>query len=285
MTASRVIKKLSALPGRLWRFGKRLYLPIRYSRGYPETLLFILGCQRSGTGLVARVFRNDLNSQVFGEFTPMSSQDAVAGIRLDPPDQLRLFLSQLYAPLVVVKPLVESQNALSLLGSMENLKIIWVYRDFRDVVASNLKKFGEAKGLDDIRPIETGDSGNWRSENVSTRTQEFIRQFYSEGMSPADASALFWYARNSLYFEQRLNERPDVLLVAYHKLVKSPQVVMRDIYSYLGKKYPGDYMSREVHRTSLGKGEAIMLTPEIESHCSELLERLNKVNQPGMTNG
>jgi len=234
---------------------------------------------------MARVFSNDLNAQVFGEFTPMNSQDSARGIRLDPPEKVRRYLTGLCAPLVVVKPLVESQNALSLLAELPNLKIIWLYRDFQDVVASNLKKFGENNGIDDLRPIMSDDASNWRSEKASTGTRELVRRHFSEGMDPADASALFWLARNRLYFEQRLNEHPDVLLVDYHDLVASPEIVMRNIYRFLGREYPGNYLFREVHSTSLGKGKAVRLSPKIQDLCSALLDELNDAARPAMAGG
>lgn len=232
---------------------------------------------------MGRILRNDPDSIVFGEFTALNSLDTTAGIRLDPPDRLREYLSHLRAPLVVVKPLVESQNARALLDEMENLKIVWIYRDYRDVVASNLKKFGSANGIDDIRPLVSGDQDNWRAENVPEHIRAVVQKHFSEDLSQQDAAALFWFVRNSLYFEQNLHGSKDVLLVAYRDLVQNPEMVVRRIYGFLGLKFPGAYLFREVHNTSLGKGASVAISPEVESLCHSLLDRLEAENRRAST--
>lgn len=273
--------KITSLVGRGWRFGKRLYQPLRYPQAYPETLLFIMGCQRSGTGLLGRILRNDPDSVVFGEFTELNSLDTETRIRLDPPERVRSYLMKMRAPLVVVKPLVESQNARALFSELENLKVVWLYRDYRDVVASNLKKFGHGNGLDDIRPLMNGETGNWRAENVPQQLKAVVEKHYSEDMSQADAAALFWYVRNSLYFEQALDKEDRVLLIAYHDLVQDTKRVIKRIYDFIARKFPGDYLYREVHKTSIGKGSSVRFSPEIEKLCAELLDRLEAVKRQG----
>ena len=49
-----------------------------------QIIFFILGCQRSGTSLMQRVFRKDLNTRIYGEMSKLSSQDTVKQLRLNP---------------------------------------------------------------------------------------------------------------------------------------------------------------------------------------------------------
>lgn len=233
----------------------------------------IFACQRSGTSLMLRVFFWDKDNVVYREGSSLSSEDPF-GLRLDSLDKVAKIIRNDRAPLVILKPLVESQNALTILETFPEAKTIWLYRHYRDVVASNLRKFGERNGIDDIRPIAQETPDNWRSENVSDYTRSIIQQYFSEDMSIYDAAALFWFARNQLFFEQNLDTNPRVLLVRYRDFVNEPSETMHRIYDYFQRPYPGDGILREVHGQSVGKGKDVVISPEIEKLCEDLLGKL-----------
>ena len=44
---------------------------------------------------------------------------------------------------------------------------------------------------------------------------EIIRRFDYDRMTPESAAVLFWFVRNSLYFDLALDRRPDVALASY----------------------------------------------------------------------
>ncbi|MEZ4515555.1 MAG: sulfotransferase domain-containing protein [Chloroflexota bacterium] len=249
----------------------------RYSG--PRTVLMIMGCQRSGTSLTYWVFERDFNTRIFREASILSSEDTEEGLRLNPIDQVNQELSKRQVPIVVLKPLVESQRATELLGAIPHSKILWLYRHYQDVASSNLKAFGMDNGIKDLRPFVNRDPDNWRSQNASEETLATIDRFFAEDMNPYDAAALFWYARNQLFFDQGLDQNPDVILCRYEDFVLNPAATMQRIYGAIGAAYPGDEIVQDVHPQSVGKGRKSHLSPEVEAICQALLDRLDLVNQ------
>lgn len=253
---------------------------LQYGGQAPQVVAPVFACQRSGTSLILRVFFWDKDSFVYREGSSLSTADP-EGLRLDPLDEVGKKIRRQKAPLVVLKPLVESQNAARILDAFPEARAIWLFRHYRDVVASNLRKFGEVNGIDDIRPIAQNDQDNWRAQNASEYTRSIIQQYFAEDMSIQDAAALFWFARNQLYFEQKLDLNARVLLVRYRDFVSEPGDTMRRIYAHLQRPYPGDGILREIHGESVGKGREVQLSSEIEALCEEQLEKLINASTHG----
>ncbi len=241
-------------------------------------ILLIAGCQRSGTSTMARIFHEDFQAKVYGEFSSLSSLDE-HNIRLNPLPLVREQISEDKPPLIVLKPLVESQNLSKLLSDLPASKSLWMYRHYKDVASSFLIKFGTQKGIIDLEPIIRNDPNNWRSERVSNETRETVLKYFSTEMSPYDGAALFWYTRNILYFEANLQENPNVLLCHYDDMVTKPIPFIEHIYKFMELEFPGERIVSEIHPHSLGKGQKIELSEEIELLCQELFDRLNQLNQ------
>ena len=240
-----------------------------------KRILFIVGCQRSGTTLMYRIFYKDLNAKCYGEFSVLSSQDKLKRLRLNPLDIVSKEFGKVRAPFIVLKPLVESQNLPKLLDYFDDSKAMWMFRHYKDVAASNLARFGSENGIDDIRPIVNNEPGNWRSEHLSGDVRETITKYFSEDMNLHDAAVLFWYARNSLFFDLGLDNAPRVFMCKYHDLVMQPGLMMRSVYEHIGQPYPGDMIIRDVHAQSLKKGRAILLSPEVEALADAMMTRLD----------
>lgn len=243
-----------------------------------KKILFIVGCQRSGTTLMTRVFRYDLNSKIFGEYSKLSSQDERKN-RLNPLHLVKDEIYKVKAPLIILKPLVESQNILKLLEYFKGSKALWIYRDYKDVALSNLKKFGMNSGINDLRPIVENNASNWRSDKVQKNVRDIIVSNFSENMNPYDAAVLFWYARNCIYIDLELDNNPNVLLCKYEDLITSPTHIFKKIYKFLNQKYPGPWIHKEIHSKSLSKGQDINLSPEVDQLAKRLLDKLNKIYQ------
>lgn len=241
----------------------------------PKTIAFIMGCQRSGTSLTYWIFERDFNAKIYRESSSLSSKDTVEKLRLDPLPEVKAAFDKHAVPLIVAKPLVESQRAQELLDRFPDAKILWLYRHYQDVASSNLKAFGMDNGVRDLRPILAREQGNWRAENVSDETLATLKRFFAEDMNPYDAAALFWYARNRLFFEQRLDSNPRVMLCRYENLVTDPTTFMHNVYAFLGVPYPGDQITQDVHPQSVGKGRKSKLTPDVDALCAGLLAELD----------
>lgn len=240
-----------------------------------KRILFIVGCQRSGTTLMYRIFNKDLNAKCYGEFSVLSSQDKHTRLRLNPLDIVSKEFGKVRTPFIVLKPLVESQNLSKLLDYFDDSKAMWMFRHYKDVAASNLARFGSENGIDDIRPIVNNELGNWRSEHLSDGVRETITKYFSEDMSIHDAAVLFWYARNSLFFDLGLDNDQSVFMCKYQDLVMQPGLMMRCVYEYVGQPYPGDMIIDDVHAQSIKKGRAILLSPEVEALADTMMTRLD----------
>ncbi len=274
---------------------KELYQKSLSKAPTTQQILAIWGCQRSGTSLLTRVFFRDFNVKVYRESSRLSSDDRESPgrkLRLNAFAKLQAVFAKDKAALIVLKPLVESQTATKFLDFFPNAKGLWLYRHYKDVAISSMQAFGMDVGINDLRPIVAGDQNNWRSEHVSAAVQETVRKYFSEKMNPYDAAALFWYARNRIFFELALDLNPRIMLWRYEDWVMSPSQVTEQMYRFIGLPYPGDHVICEVHAESVSRGKQINLSPPIEELCQELLAKLDgcyeiarqhSVLVPGMT--
>lgn len=261
----------------------RIYKNVLHKLGKPgyrgrKTIVPILGIQRSGTSLMYWIFERDLNVKVYRESSELSSLDLEEQIRLNPLPSVLEEINRHHVPMVILKPLVESQRANELMAAFPGAKVLWAYRHYQDVAASNLKAFGEDNGHRDLQPLLANDPNNWRSQNSSEQTRATIGRYYSADMNPFDAAALFWWARMQLFFEQGLDQNPNVLLSRYEDLVMNPGKTMRQTYAFIERPYPGDHIVRDVNAQSVGKGRITKLSPSVDELCGEMLSRLDHLN-------
>jgi hypothetical protein len=263
------------------RLTKDIYQFIKMRKSSnPKTILFIFGCQRSGTTLLAEIFERDFDhTKVYHEFSHLSSEDKKYGIRLNPLHIVKTQIDNSRPPFIVIKPIVESQNALKLLDYFENAKALWAYRHYKDVAVSNLEKWGYKNGINNLRPIIEGQPYNWRSENVSKYTKDIVRKYFSEDMNPYDAAALFWFVRNRLFFEMDLDKKENILTCKYDELIDNPLRTMSNLYKFSGYIYPFSEIPVNVYSESKGRGTNIKLSQEIESLCHNMLSKLESAHK------
>jgi hypothetical protein len=225
--------------------------------------------------MLMSAFERDFQTKLFGE-TGLSPQNSR---RLKPYPEIAQIVAREEAPLIISKPLVESQNILKLLDYFPESKAIWMYRDYKDVANSINSRFKLNTTIRNLRSIIQGEGGDpWFSEGVSESTRQIVAHFFAEDMTPGDANTLLWYVRNILFFELELEHHPDVFLCKYEDIVAKPSQVMRNIYQFLGSKYPGDQIVSHIHRQSLNLGKSIEISPELESLCAELLQKIDRVH-------
>lgn len=248
----------------------------RLFQSQESKILFIVGCQRSGTSLMNRIFTRDLRVSVYREASKLSSKDAAEKIRLNPLNEVRQIISKNKALLIVAKPLVESQNVLELLKNFPNSKALWMYRNYRDVAKSNPQRFGANQGILDLKPIVQSDRENWRGEKVSDYVRSIVTQHFSEDMNVHDAAALFWFARNQLFYELNLEQNAQVFICRYEELVAKPLKMMKNIYKFLNMDFEETEKINEVHSKAIGGGNTVDLSPPIEQLCNELQQKLDR---------
>jgi len=248
-----------------------------YPRDGRKTIVLIVGCQRSGTTLMLELFNADKRSVTFAEQSVLSSP-AENRLRLKPLPEVKHRLERIRAPLVVLKPLVESQHVAALLDGLDGSRAIWMYRRAESVAASDLSYFGVGNGERNLRLLLSNDPPNWRGEVVPESTRSVVSRHYRPGMSPHDAAALFWWARTSLFFDLGLDMRTDVCLCSYERLVDQPERSMRSLYEFVGVPYPEWDITHGVHRRSASRGDDFPLSPDVRKRCDALWERLESVS-------
>lgn len=258
------------------RFAKHLYQHARFSTNNAHIVLFVVGCQRSGTDMVIAILDRDLKARTFPEMSKLTSQDQPAQLRLNPLAEVKRELNKVPAPLIALKPLVESQNVLKLIDYFRPAKAIWLYRNYQAVSASHIKRWGGHNSVHDLKYIVDRTPDNWRTENISDELHEIVARNFSLAMDVYDAAALVWYVRNSHYFTLNLAANPDVTICRYEDLVQQPADVMRSVYDFIGLKYPGDHIVSIVHSNVVNRGHNLTLSPEIKSLCEGLQAQLDQ---------
>lgn len=266
---------------RTFEIQKELFQLVLNSSTETRKLLLIIGCQRSGTTLMTETLGKDWNAKIYPEHSILSSRDEIDRLRLNPLPEVARTLEHERFPLVVLKPLVETQNADRLLEFFPQARAIWMYRHYKDVAASNLTRFGSGNGIKNLRYIGQDNNQNWRCERVPPDVRALIKEYFSEMMNPYDAAALFWYVRNRYYFDLGLDTHPRVMKCQYSEFVTAPRQTIQEIYRFVDRPYPGDSILRAIHSTSIGKGKVVELSPEIDRLCDGLWLRLNQERMGG----
>ncbi len=238
-----------------------------------NVIVSIVGCQRSGTGMLLNVFNKDFRTIVFGEGDKRVTNGR---LRLKPYHEVNNVIKRYRAPIAIIKPLVESQNIIQLLDYFRGSKAIYMYRNFRDVANSSIKKWGLDNGKNNLMPIINNVKGNWRSEYVPLKSREVINKYYYDKIDPYDAALLFWYIRNMLYFDLELYKRPDIILCKYEDLVTNPENTLKKIYKFIGYQYPYRNITKDVKSSQIGSTKEID-NNSIESLCENLLEKFDKI--------
>ena len=259
---------------RAWEGTKAVDHRIR-RRTAPEdqTILLVIGCQRSGTDMLCDVFSHDPQTRVFGEVSKLTADDPIRQLRLNEWTSVQADIGRTGAPVVVVKPLVESQHAPELLDTFPNSKVIWAVRDYQDVAASIIAKWGIENSMRDLRHVAER-RGTWRDEHVSEETRAIIAGHLERELTAHDAAALFWYLRNRTILDRLPAPRSRVTMWHYSQMVERPRDTMRSLYAELDLRYPGDLTTFRVTSSSVGRGRDVSLSPDIESRCAELLTKL-----------
>lgn len=275
----------SSIKKKAWRLTKVVYKRVSLKSPGEQKIGFIVGCQRSGTTMLNSAFDKDLRSKTYGEAGLAQGFGRGTPHRLLPYDEISHEFSKEKAPILIVKPLVESQNIVQLLDFFPNSKAIWVYRQYKDVARSGEKKFGDSPSHYNLRAVIDPElNDHWYAEKASENTKKIVRRFFTKERPVFDLKALGWYVRNILFFELELFLNSRVMLLKYEDFVLNPSKVMMQIYQFLGVSYPGDRIVKGIHSDSINKGRRFELSRDIQRLCEKLLADLDEVYRSSCLN-
>lgn len=252
---------------KLFKFRKRLghYFLKQHSE---SVTTFIGGCQRSGTNFFIRVLNHCKVTECYLE----NDDEAFDNYMLKNYDKIKQLVSKSKAQVVVFKSICDSQKINELFTNLPNSKAIWIFRHYNDVVNSALRNFKEHRKYLYYMLYEPI-IARWRIENVTKEDLELVEKYYKQGIDDASSSALVWWLRNKLFFQQHLDKNSKLLMVRYENLVTQPVKEFERVFNFLGI-YCDVKVTRIAHTKSISKNSPPNIDPEIKMLCEELFIRL-----------
>jgi hypothetical protein len=236
--------------------------------------VYLVGVQRSGTNMITRGLEHSPEFEVFSE----NDKRAFDRFFLRPDDQIRSLVVQSGHRYSLFKPLIDSHRVVDLLdtlGTPSPGRAIWAYRSMEGRVRSAVTKFGTSN-LDAMRAIAEGHgTGMWQAGGLTQERLRFIEGFDYSTMSPKTGAAIFWFVRNSLYFDLGLDAREDVTLACYDEFTTRPEPAMRALTTFLGMDFDPELVA---HVRAQPNRPARTADPEIDPAvtevCGDLFDRL-----------
>jgi hypothetical protein len=153
---------------------------------------------------------------------------------------------------------------------------VWVYRSVDDRVRSSLAKFGDHDRTV-VNAIASGaGEGLWQAGGLSAGVRATMADLAGSGLSAESASALFWWARNTMAFDLGLAGRSDVRFQSYDALLRGPEEQMRRLADFLGIAYRPAMVGHIEPRRS-APGRQLPLDSRVRGLCDALQARLDAV--------
>ena len=243
----------------------------RFAAPCPTSVpVFVFGMQRSGTSMLMNVLHLRRDTEVYDE---NKESRAFVRHRLRDLNTIKQLISDSRASYVCFKPIADSHRIDELLEQFPDSRAIWIYRDYKDVANSRLRKFSNVNRA--IRLVCQGlPGGGWFDDGVSDATRKILTSMDVDALTEFDFACLTWWARNRIYIENELWNNDSILLVKYEQLVTSPIGTFDRMLSHLGMP-PEPRSLRHVHQTSIGKNAAPPVNAEVETLCLELERSLD----------
>ncbi|MEZ5831789.1 MAG: hypothetical protein R3D05_11465 [Dongiaceae bacterium] len=233
--------------------------------------VFLVGVQRSGTNMLAHGLDERPDFQVYNE----GNTQAFVDFQLRSLPVIKSLIERSRARFVLFKPLCDSHRTPELLEYFgPSARAIWAYRNVDGRVRSAVAKFGDSN-LRVLRAYASGSKRTaWQVQGLSPENADFVRSFDFDRLSAESAAALFWYVRNSLYFEMALDRRRDTVLVDYDLLLAEPVRTARALCDALDLGYRRE-MIAEIDPRRPTQRPPLAIDPRIRERCSALKERLD----------
>lgn len=258
--------RLTQMMGRLEREAFLAAKRLRARRDGPQRFLLVSGVQRSGTNMIMDLLEASPEADVYHETDPRAFEnylmrDEVTIARLVERSRFALF---------VLKGLHEAERARALIDRFAPGQFIWVFRNWPDVVNSNMRSWpGGRNQIEDI--VRDPASARWRGRGMTAETHAMVREAYRLGMNDASAQALFYVYRNQLLFDQQLDRDPRALVLDYDAFVASPAVGVPALARFAGVEATDRMLATPSAAAARRKAP-----PEVLPHIAELAEQMHQ---------
>jgi hypothetical protein len=251
---------------------KSLYHGLKPARKQEQQRLFVAGMQRSGTNLVMEVIEHSLSTDVYHEYDVRAFKD----YKMRSPDEIEQLVARSRAEHFVIKSLCELDELSELMDRFEPARTVWIVRRCDDVVNSMLRSFKNMAAQVHRIMDDKDDEEEWLAHGMTDDTYERVAACVGEDLTDGDASALQWYFRNMLFFNQGFEQDDRVCLVFYEDLVTQPEVEFGRVFAFAGIDFRSDYVSK-VSTRSIRKNQPPQLSEPVQRLCDELYKRFQAV--------
>ncbi|MCL6414688.1 sulfotransferase [Aestuariirhabdus sp. Z084] len=240
-----------------------------------EKSILVAGVQRSGTNMVMDILDNCISTDVYHEIDSRAF-DNYQMKSLPEILELKNNSSSYY---FVIKTLCELQRIESIITALDDVRVVWVYRHYHDVVNSMLVSFNnQASQVNRI--VKYRNSDGWLSEFMTDQTYEVLcKHAKNRDLNDASAAALQWYFRNVIFFEKHLYKDDRVYLLKYENLVRNPENEIKRLYRFTGIEEEFAF-KKKIYSSSIRKSKPVELDEDIERLCSGLYEQLEFYADP-----
>lgn len=234
--------------------------------------IYVVGLQRSGTNMLFGAFAKAPEAETHNE---SANSRAFFHWALRDDEIVRSLIESSRHRCIIFKPLCDAHRVVHLmegLGIRTPGRSVWIYRDVAARALSVYAKWPETVG-EVGRRIANGYRG-WETDGLSDERLAFASRFDCATMSPASGAALFWYLRNTLFFDLELDQRPDVALISYDQFVLDPSRFMTQLCNFAELPFR-KAMVQDVARRGSPSSVELDIDPQIASVCADLQHRLN----------
>ncbi|MEL6645005.1 MAG: sulfotransferase [Pseudomonadota bacterium] len=242
--------------------------------------MLVVGCQRSGTTHLERLFRADPRSHVFSEFSALSIAPDKTVWR--PLDDVVDMLEGCGGRYSVARSLLSSHNTARILDALPGSVAVWMYREADPVVRSMLRKWpGDFQSISER--VESLPDGTWELRSFWDEVHAYARENAQGNQSDtlADLYAAFWYLRNRSFFDLGLSNDPRVLLISYETLTRDPKGTLERILSHGGIPRPRVTFPMQTRSPRPRGARTPILSPAIQEACHRLYADLRAAEAGG----
>jgi len=244
--------------------GKKAYQAIRPAEGTRP--VFLVGCGRSGTDIVAYSINMCRDVDVVNEDNPKAFENW----RLKDRPTLSSLINESKASIVVFKPIVETLKVPRLLYEFDDSQAIFVVRHPHDTINSMVRFFDNNL----VAAVESWVSSGFSTQpGVPGELKEFISDKVFSGITVEDAAGLYWILYNSSYHFRDIDKKTNVLPILYEDLVRQPFNETQRLAKFVGVKW-SEAMTHKIYSKSVGKNSKPNLDADIEARCLEIWRRL-----------
>lgn len=253
---------------RLIRYKRQIKCAFRHSNG-KALPIFVMGYGRSGTTMMLNTFALDDRFEIFRENDPRIARDYMLVY-----EKVSQEISGCKTEALVMKPILNSFDASRILENYNRAKIIWMIRDYRDVAASAVKRFGPTVGCYLKELVGSGVGDNWLARGMPKETVKILRELDSAAFGDHDWMGLVWWSVNRTIILDRLYSNSQFLLLKYENLVKNPEQMLGQLYEFLELEYRRG-LGRFIHDMSVGKGSRVQFRGIIQRMCDSLTDEIS----------